>query len=68
MKRKHEEAVLPGVTKKVKGDPSENTEKLREEYEAVWRRPPLRHIDTEVDDLVFQQMDIDYDMVNWRYY
>lgn len=59
MKRKFEEAVLPMVTKRAKGEDAEI--KNREDYEKVWKRNEL-DFDPE-EDLIFQQMDIDYTMV-----
>ena len=59
MKRKLEEAVLPLVTKRARGE--ESDEKSRGEYEATWVRPEA-NIDPS-RDLVFQQLDVDYTMV-----
>lgn len=59
MKRKREEAVLPMVTKRGKGEEGEH--QSRAEYEKTWQRPELKFDVNK--DLIFQQMEIDYTMV-----
>lgn len=73
-KRRADEAVLPGVTKRAKAEddtdadgdvvmaPHETSEEKAERFERTWRRPEAPPLNTATDDIIFQQTDVDYAM------
>ena len=67
MKRGRDEVVLPGTVKKAKGEedePAQAIPKAVADYSAWGRRPLPQDFSAATNDLVFQQMDIDYTMVS----